>query len=172
MATTGARLRVFFDTNVLIQLHVATAPKHNDTNQAVKRLLEENDEIWISRQVLREYAAVLTRDQPYTPPIAPTEVAKQLRLFETHYRLADENSHITAALCTLLDTIPLGGKQVHDANIVASMQVYGITHLFTLNSGDFARFAKLITVITLEELLKRNSEDDMPKQNSSPGSDV
>jgi len=44
----------------------------------------------------------------------------------------------------------MGGRQVHDANIVATMQVYGITHLLTHNTDDFARFAHLITVVLLQ----------------------
>ncbi len=37
----------------------------------------------------------------------------------------------------------------HDANIGATMQVYGIRHLLTHNTADFARFAHLITVVPL-----------------------
>jgi predicted nucleic acid-binding protein len=54
----------------------------------------------------------------------------------------------------LMETTPLGGKQVHDANIAATMVVYNIHRLFTLNVADFARFSKLITVLTLEDILK------------------
>jgi predicted nucleic acid-binding protein len=155
MVTTDGKTPIFLDTNVLIRLHVATAQQHADVYQAVERLLQGRAEIWISRQVMREYAAVLTREQPYTTaPLNPQDVASQLRLFETHYRIAEDNARVTAALCTLLETIPLGGKQVHDANIVATMQAYGIGRLFTLNSVDFTRFSGLITAVSLAELLK------------------
>lgn len=157
---TGGKTPIFLDTNVLIRLHVATAEQHADVYQAVERLLEAQAEIWISRQVMREYAAVLTRHQPYTAsPVAPIDVANQIRLFETYYRIAEDNAHVTAALCTLLETIPIGGKQVHDANIVATMQVYGINRLFTLNSVDFTRFSKLIALVSLEELVEGKDND-------------
>ncbi len=48
----------------------------------------------------------------------------------------------------------MGGKQIHDANIVATMQVYNISHLFTLNIADFMRFSSFITLIELDELIK------------------
>lgn len=153
MVMTSGRQAIFLDTNILIQLHVATAPKHTDVSQAVKKLLEQNREIWISRQVLREYAAVLTRTQPYTPPLPAGKVANQLRLFETSYRIADENAQATAALCVLMDTFSFSGKQIHDANIVASMQTFHIHSLFTLNIADFTRFSSIITLVTLKELL-------------------
>lgn len=48
----------------------------------------------------------------------------------------------------------MGGKQVHDANIVATMQIYKIPTLFTLNDVDFNRFQSLIMIMTLDQLDK------------------
>jgi predicted nucleic acid-binding protein len=45
-----------------------------------------------------------------------------------------------------------GLGEVHDANIVATMQVYGVRHLLTHNTADFARFSHLITVVPLEPM--------------------
>ena len=153
MVMTDGKTPIFVDTNVLIRLHVESAPDHHEIREVVRKLVNDGAEIWISRQVLREYSAVLTREQPYTKPVAPSLVSAQIRLFETHYRIADENSRITAALCTLMDTILMGGKQIHDANIVATMQVYGILKLLTLNPVDFNRFSKHITVITPTDII-------------------
>ncbi len=36
------------------------------------------------------------------------------------------------------------------ANIVATMQAYGIRHLLTHNTDDFKRFSGLITVLPIE----------------------
>ena len=52
-------------------------------------------------------------------------------------------------------TIPLkllgqylsGGKQVHDANIVATMLTHGETRLLTFNGADFHRFGSLIDLV-------------------------
>ena len=57
---------------------------------------------------------------------------------------------MATALEHLARTVAVAGKQVHDANIVAAMQVYGIRHLLTNNGDDFARFAQFITVVPLE----------------------
>lgn len=149
--TTDVSTPIFLDTNVLIQLHIPSAEKHEDVTRAVKRLLEENHKIRISRQVLREYAAVLTRNQPYAPAASGTDVAKQLRQFEVQYRVADEDSQTSSRLCALIEHIPVGGKQIHDANIVATMQANNIQRLFTLNVIDFERFSGLITIVTLDQ---------------------
>jgi predicted nucleic acid-binding protein len=156
MATTDGKIPIFIDTNVLIRLHVQTAPEHQAIREVIRQLIEDSYEIWISRQVLREYSSVLTREQTYTKPIAPPLVAAQLRLFEMSYRIADENLRVTAALCNLMDTILMGGKQIHDANIVATMQVYGILRLLTLNPSDFNRFSRYITVVTPSDVVNNH----------------
>ncbi len=61
----------------------------------------------------------------------------------------EDDERVTANLLTLVQQIPTGGKQVHDANIVATMQTYGITRLLTHNVADFVRFQPLITIVPL-----------------------
>jgi predicted nucleic acid-binding protein len=41
-----------------------------------------------------------------------------------------------------------GGRQVHDANVVATMLAHGERRLLTFNEADFRRFTPLIEVIT------------------------
>jgi hypothetical protein len=36
--------------------------------------------------------------------------------------------------------IPFGGKQVHDANLIATLFSYGLEPLVTVNTADFVRF--------------------------------
>jgi predicted nucleic acid-binding protein len=55
-------------------------------------------------------------------------------------------------LLALSGQVNIGGKQVHDANIVATMQVYGIRRLLTHNTSDFVRFSAFITVVPLESV--------------------
>ncbi len=45
------------------------------------------------------------------------------------------------------------GVQVHDARLVAIMQAYGLTHILTLNIGDFERFPN-ITAVHPSQVLK------------------
>lgn len=46
----------------------------------------------------------------------------------------------------LLEHIPCGGKQIHDANIVATMLAFDIRQLVTYNISDFQRFAGFLAV--------------------------
>lgn len=55
-------------------------------------------------------------------------------------------------LVELMRSIEISGKQVHDAHIVATMQVHDIPRLLTYNVSDFKRFASLIEVVPLLEV--------------------
>ncbi len=41
----------------------------------------------------------------------------------------------------------MGGRQVHDANIVATMLAHGETRLLTANRSDFRRFEPRIELV-------------------------
>jgi predicted nucleic acid-binding protein len=153
MATTSVS-KVFIDTNVLIRSNLATAPLHAEARQAIGYLWDAGAQLWISRQVLREYMANVTRPQTYAQPLPPDVVIRRVRFFQAQFDVADEQAEVTAKLLTLLDAIALGGKQVHDANIVATMQAYDIPTLLTHNTTDFARFSSLIGLLSLEDVLK------------------
>jgi predicted nucleic acid-binding protein len=45
--------------------------------------------------------------------------------------------------------VPTAGKQIHDANIVATMLVYSIDTLVTQNMDDMKRFAEYVNLLPL-----------------------
>jgi predicted nucleic acid-binding protein len=142
---------VFLDTNILVYASVPESPLHLVAINAIQSYEEAGTQLWISRQVLREYLATLTRPQLYTQPIPILRVTAEIRFFQNRFRMAEDNSQVTQRLLSLMEEIPVGGKQVHDANIVATMLVYHIPQLLTHNTGDFSRFSQLINVLPLQE---------------------
>jgi predicted nucleic acid-binding protein len=141
---------VFIDTNILLRYDVRETPEHAQVRHAVRSILERGSALWISRQILREYCRAVTHptfSKPLTMPQAVARV-RQLRPF---FHVADEDEYVTQYLMTLLETVPIGGKQVHDANIIATMQAHGLTHLLTLNLDDFHRFNHLVILLDLQQ---------------------
>lgn len=143
--------RLFVDTNVLVYASVASAPLHQTALSAILHHSNAGTELWISRQVLREYVATVTRPQTYAAPISAILAATDVQQFQSQFDIAEDGPAVTANLVTLLQTVAIAGKQVHDANIVATMQAYNIQQLLTHNVRDFSRFSHLITVLTLED---------------------
>ena len=42
-----------------------------------------------------------------------------------------------------------GGKQVHDANVIATMLAHGVGTVVTMNLADFARFERYVGLVEL-----------------------
>ena len=148
MATTAVE-RTFVDTNVLVFATQATAPWHAEANQTLTALHNGGAELWISRQVLREFLATLSRPQTFSTPVPIADLVADVKQFETLFTIAEDGPGVTAHLLSLLMAIACGGKQIHDANIVATMLTHGVPKLLTHNVADFNRFAGFITVIPL-----------------------
>ncbi len=147
MTTSANRLLV--DTNVLVYASLRNSPWHGHAIQALHTALQSRAEVWVSRQILREYLAVLTRPGATTLATPATTAVADVTAFVRMFRVADETSDVTTRLLSLVQSVPMGGKQIHDANLVATMQAYAIPRLLTHNVADFTRFAAWITVIPI-----------------------
>jgi len=137
---------LFIDTNILIYANVASSPFHEQAHRALQVVSQSNRTLWISRQVIREFIAARTRPQSFAQPSEPNIIIERVRYFESHFQVADDTALVTEQLLKLLSTYKLGGKQVHDANIVATMLAYGIPRLLTHNVDDFKRFSDVIVI--------------------------
>ena len=137
---------LFVDTNVLVHANVAKAPCHGQALTALKTSHQAGHALWISRQVLREFAATTTRPQTFSKPSPPDVVIERIRYLEDRFHVADDSGAVTRHLVKLLGDFDIGGKQIHDANIVATMLAYDIRLLLTYNVDDFRRFGELITI--------------------------
>lgn len=144
--TTGAD-RILVDTNVLVYASLRTSPWHPNAIQALHSQLQAGAELWVSRQILREYLAVLTRPGATTLASPANTGAADVTAFERMFHVADDTSEVTGKLLALVQSVPMGGKQIHDANLVATMQAFGIPRLLTHNVADFTRFGSLIAVV-------------------------
>jgi predicted nucleic acid-binding protein len=78
-------------------------------------------------------------------------VLAQVEDFHKTFYILPDSPAVLARLLELVRKVPLGGKQVHDANIVATMLAYDLEELLTNNVIDFERFQPYIRVIPLVE---------------------
>ena len=151
--TTSVGSSVFVDTNVLVYATVQEAPLHPVARSALERMSQAGSELWISRQVLREYLAVLSRPQSFTKPLPHPQLVSAVRQFSEQFHVADDSPSVTEHLLSLVSEFAVGGRQIHDANIVATMRAYHIDTLLTHNVDDFSRFRDLIVILPLHARL-------------------
>ena len=146
---TPAAEPIFVDTNVLVYANVATAAEHLVARQALPYHAQAGSPLWIRRPVLREYLSTLTRPQTFAAPQPRQVVVARIRYFQSEFFVANDTEAVTEHLLALLEQVRVGGKQVHDANIVATMLANGVTRLLTANPSDFVRFARYIGITAL-----------------------
>jgi predicted nucleic acid-binding protein len=144
---TGAK--VFVDTNILLRAFHETMPEHEKAKALIDKMMDEDVEFWISRQIIREYLVQATHPRTFEIPLTMEQVLGQLETIQSLFRIADETAAVTTQLLSLLKVYPTGGKQIHDANIVATMLVYGIDTLLTINVADLKRFEDKIKLIAI-----------------------
>jgi predicted nucleic acid-binding protein len=140
---------VFIDTNILVYAHLALSPFHSVAITRLQNLDKAGAVLWISRQTMREFLSAMTKPGVLTGSIPITSLVGDVNSFAGRFQIAEDGPVVTANLLNLLLTTSVGGKQVHDANIVATMQAYSIPKLLTHNTGDFARFGTFITIMPL-----------------------
>jgi len=87
--------------------------------------------------------------RPGTMTIPRTDILANVQAFQSAFRVLDDTQAVFSTLCSLISYIPMAGKQIHDANLVAAMVQGGVRHLLTHNVSDFTRFGLLITVLPL-----------------------
>ncbi|MBI3966858.1 MAG: type II toxin-antitoxin system VapC family toxin [Chloroflexi bacterium] len=147
--TNGDASPLFVDTNILVYANSASSQWHAPAQQALESAAAAGVELWISRQTLREYLAVVTRQQYFPSPLPVADAIARVQYFETIFQIAEDGPAVMARLLLLLQQVAVGGRQIHDANIVATMQAHGIRRLLTHNVADFTRFAAHVTVVPL-----------------------
>jgi predicted nucleic acid-binding protein len=146
MVTPGVE-RLFVDTNILVYATDEDSPWQSVAEQALEDWRGAGTRLCVSVQVLREYLAVTTRPaagRPGDPDYVA--IAENLRSFREDFLVFGDTLPVSLELESLVRQFSIQGRQVHDANIVATLRVFGLGDLLTYNTADFRRYASLITV--------------------------
>jgi predicted nucleic acid-binding protein len=90
MATTVAEPAVFVDTNVLVYASRSTSAFHGRASARLEAPRASGAVLWISRQILREYLATVTRPQGTAPPLPMATALVDVDRFSRLFAVADE----------------------------------------------------------------------------------
>ncbi|HEX3714761.1 MAG TPA: type II toxin-antitoxin system VapC family toxin [Trebonia sp.] len=142
--------RVMLDTNVLLAASDEGRGEHGDALTVLNDWAAGRTELCTSGQVIREYLSVATRPAARKGlGLKLPDAVGNVRAIRERTTLLAEDSTVTDRLLGLLGDVECGGKQVHDANLVATMLVHGVGTVVTMNLDDFARFGRHISLIRL-----------------------
>ena len=140
---------MFVDTNVFVSARNTRAPACAPARAALARALESGEPMRISRQVMREYLSVVTRPQIWSDPLSMAEALDggDVARLSAAFEVLQGGPRVMGMLVGLCRDVVVAGKQVHDANIVATMMAHGERRLLTFNGSDFRRFGDRIELI-------------------------
>lgn len=135
------------DTNILLRSAEPAHPTHLQAVNAVKTILANGDRVCLIPQNLIEFWNVATRPVDkngfgWSPAKTDVEISRIESLLTV---LPDTQAIYREWRKIVLDNAVLG-KQVHDARIVAAMNVHQITKLLTFNLKDFKRFGHITLI--------------------------
>lgn len=143
--------RALLDTNVLLAATDEGRPDHVAALSVLNEWPTGGTVLYTSGQIVREYLSVATRLIKLNGlGLSRPDAIANARTLRGRLGLLGESHKVNDRLLELLDDIDCTGKQVHDANVVATMLVHGIDTLVTLNRSDFARFEALVDVVGLD----------------------
>ena len=137
----------FVDTNILVYATARSAPFRERARASLARMAA-TEPLSVSRQILREYIAVMTRQQIWGKALTLAEATADTAAFGRRFTVLEDGPPVWDRLMELSRRYSFGGRQVHDANVVATMLAHGERRLLTFNEADFRRFTPLIEVIT------------------------
>jgi predicted nucleic acid-binding protein len=114
----------FIDTNVLVYAAADGAPLLDRARAALARAAADGA-VTISRQVLREYLSVMTRQQIWGKPLTLAQAIADTAAFVRQFTVLEDGPLVWDRLVMLSRRYSFAGRQVHDANIVATMLAHG-----------------------------------------------
>lgn len=141
---------ILIDTNILIYSTGGQSPFFTASQAAIANYVNSNYAIWLSRQVIREYLVVKSRLMLDEKKYDELVLFKEMKYLSDNYFIADEINSTTHILGKLVEKYKIAGKQIHDANIIATCIDNNIFNILTNNPNHFKRYVtEGINVIAL-----------------------
>lgn len=135
---------VFVDTNVWVARIFEDHVFHERANKALQN---REETLCISGQIIREIVSVCTVTRFLSRPLSWEELQVELDALLAQTQLLNENENTVQKLIELGTRYQVSGKQIHDANLVATMLVHRVTRLITFNPDDFKRFNEIELIL-------------------------
>lgn len=129
------------DTNILIRSIDQTHGLHGEATTALMSLLRSGERVCVTPQNIIEFWNVCTRPLDRNGlGLSPAEADREAARLEGLLTFLPDVPSIYPEWRRLVVAHSVSGVQVHDARIVAAMNVYGVSNLLTFNGPDFARY--------------------------------
>jgi predicted nucleic acid-binding protein len=134
-------MSILADTNILLRRTQPDHPSHTLAVESVAKLLTTPEPVYFTLQNMSEFWNVATR------PIASNGLGfsvaltlVELEKIERFLTVLPDTPAVYGEWKRLVVQHSVLGSKVHDAKLVATMNVHGIRRILTFNTDDFARY--------------------------------
>ncbi|WP_413198957.1 type II toxin-antitoxin system VapC family toxin [Nostoc piscinale] len=135
------------DTNVLLRSVDLSHPMNPDAVNAIRTLRNCGEKLHIVPQNLIEFWNVYTRPTERNGlGRSVVETQAEVNRLKKFFPLLLDTQLIYQKWEKLVVSYSIQGINVHDARLVAAMQVHELTHILTFNISDFARYSEITAV--------------------------
>jgi predicted nucleic acid-binding protein len=134
-------MSILVDTNILLRRTQPNHPSHSVAVESIARLLSVGEPVCFTFQNISEFWNVATR--PIEKNGLGFPAALTLREVEKIERLLTylpDSPAVYSEWKRLVVEYDVLGVKVHDAKLVATMNVHGIPKILTFNADDFTRY--------------------------------
>lgn len=144
---------VLIDTNVLLSATAPLRPLHSVAIAVLNDWPNQGSILATTSQVLREYLVVATRPVEVNGlGLSVADALANVVAFRGRMRLLADGEPVWDRLRAPVEAHGCLGKQIHDANVVATALTSGVGRVVTANVSDFTRFGPEIEIIDLAAL--------------------
>lgn len=133
------------DTSFLVRLANVDDPSYGQAFDALTELVRRKERMFVTPQVLIEFWSVSTRPVGAANGLgmSPSEADASIAAIVAEFPIASDRPEVWPALCTLLKSVEVLGKQIHDARLVAICHVHSIPRILTFNGRHFTRYGAI-----------------------------
>lgn len=154
---------VLLDTNVLLTATTPSRQHHRAAWSVFSEWPGRGVSLLASGQIMREYLVVATRSREVNGlGLELEEALANVAQLRSRVALLDERVAVFEHLSQLVDEVGCRGKQIHDANLVATALAHGTGYLLTGNVKDFQRFSPYVEILDLANMGSEPPQELLP----------
>lgn len=130
------------DTNILLRIARRSDEHFPIVRKSIRELLAKGHQLHTTLQNFAEFWNVSTRPVfQNSMGLSLAETDDLLDELESMFTLIPDLPEVYPEWRDLIVNYSVSGVQVHDARLVATMIVHGVTHILTFNTSDFVRYS-------------------------------
>lgn len=130
------------DTCFLVDLDVASSPRHKNAVSLFKKWLSSNENLYVFYNVFLEYQHIATDSRRFENPLTMEQAIERTWFWSDQERICvlypDDDSFKRAQLW--LSMYKLGRKRLIDTHMASCYASKGVSEIWTANPNDFEIF--------------------------------